>query len=50
MTHRVGESYLGICRSRIPNLPCAKISEVQFGFVSQKSGHEGAVSNAATTP
>ncbi len=34
--------------SCIPNLPCAETSEVQFDFVPQKSGHEGAVSNAVT--
>ena len=33
--------------SCIPNLPCSKTSEVQFDFVPQKSGHEGAVSDAA---
>jgi hypothetical protein len=37
------------CPSCIPNLPCAKTSEAQFDFVPQKSGHEGAVSNAVMT-
>jgi hypothetical protein len=46
----VGKPYLGICPSCVPNLPCAKTGEVQFDFVSQESGHEGAVSNAVTTP
>ena len=49
----VGNPYLtGLwkgCPSCIPNLRCAKTSEVQFDFVPQKSGHEGAVSNAVTT-
>jgi hypothetical protein len=48
----------GDCRQTLPwDLPvmhsesaCAKTSEVQFDFLSQKSGHEGAVSNAVTTP
>jgi hypothetical protein len=35
--------------SYIPNLRCAKTSELQFDFVPQESGHEGAVSNAVTT-
>jgi hypothetical protein len=37
---------LTVWRSCIPNLPCAKTSEVQFDIVPQTSGHEGAVSNA----
>jgi hypothetical protein len=42
---RLGKS----CPSCIPNLRYAKTSEVQFDFVPQKSGHEGAVSNEVTT-
>ena len=38
-----------LARHAFPNLPCAKTSEVQFDFAPQKSGHEGAFSNAVTT-
>jgi len=51
-SRNVGKPYLialrQSCSSGIPNLSRAKTSEVQFDFVPQKSGHEGALSNAVT--